>query len=114
MRSSVVGARSLKVPCARSGAPGTTSTWGTWGLGMGEQRVTAELAARARRHFVEGAEIVAEYERASSSIHDREQVAEAGRFFVAGHDLLRLVEQSHGHVVDLRAWDHDAAERLSE
>jgi len=81
---------------------------------VGNNTVTPELVARARRHFVEGAEIIAEYERAAASIHDREQVAEAGRFFVAGHDLLRLVEQSHGHVVDLREWDHDAAERLRE
>jgi len=79
---------------------------------MSEQPLTPELAARARRHFVEGAAIIAEYERVADSIHDRERVAEAGRLLAAAHDVLRDFEHAHGGVLDLRRLEADASERL--
>jgi len=79
---------------------------------MSEHLVGPELAARARRHFVEGAGIIAEYERVADSIHDREQVAEAGRLLAAAHDVLRDFGRTHGDVVDLRSLETDASERL--
>jgi len=79
---------------------------------MSEHLVGPELTARARRHFVEGAGIIAEYERVADSIHDREQIAEAGRLLAAAHDLLRDFDHAHGGVVDLRSLEADASERL--
>jgi hypothetical protein len=81
---------------------------------MHEHVVTPELAARARRHFVEGAAIIAEYERIAGTIDDREQIAEAGRFLAAAHDVLRDFGRAHGDVVDLRSLESDASERLDD
>jgi len=81
---------------------------------MAKPLESEELSARARRHFVEGAAIIAEFERSAGTIDEREQIAEAGRLLAAAYEQLRSYTLAHGHVVDLRSVERDAAERLDD